>query len=509
MSTESDKTAESSTVPDHIFSKWMVSALFVVVILYLSRPLYDPDFYWHLKTGQWIWNHQALPYHDPFGIPPHPEQNSRFEFILTSYWLIQLILYGCYTLFGMSGIILFRIIIATGLFFMFARWTNIRNSAAVSVVTLGTMLLLEFYFIERPQFLSFVFFAMLLTVLFKSLYNKSTSFTWSTPATLSLIMICWSNMHGGFFIGQAVLIYFVVSEGMKFIHKNLEPLSVQQYKMLCISSAAALAASCINPNAINLLKYLPIIFDSKNYANQNILEELSLYRYFLDTSDYTIVIYALSMVATLFALLTSHQRKNITWAGLLFGTAFMGYQHMRLMPFFMLTAMLFVTKQVGKNGLKPVGLFIISVLLIATMLKCIPDEFGNIAKIARSGLVPTQQYPVKSADYLDKNNLHGNIYTDLFWGGYMLWRAKPEDKIFHDGRMLSIQRIWEYNNISTINPGQRPYWKGIFKRYDVRIAVLPLYEPNGQPNVLYKSMSGDNEWTPVFIAENETVFLKK
>ena len=107
MNGNSDR-ADNSNRKDSSF-KWLLSKgimLFTLVIagIYLSRPLYDPDFYWHLKAGQWIWENASLPYSDPFGIPPLPEPSGRTDFILTSYWLIQLIMYAFYLLFGMSGI---------------------------------------------------------------------------------------------------------------------------------------------------------------------------------------------------------------------------------------------------------------------------------------------------------------------------------------------------------------------------------------------------------------------
>ena len=67
-----------------IFSWLMMFFLIAVAGVYLFRPLYDPDFYWHLKTGQWIWQNKSLPHFDPFGIPPSPEPTPGTEFIFTS-----------------------------------------------------------------------------------------------------------------------------------------------------------------------------------------------------------------------------------------------------------------------------------------------------------------------------------------------------------------------------------------------------------------------------------------
>ena len=122
------------------YLSWLMLALaLVVATIFLSRPLYDPDFYWHLKTGQWIWQHKSLPATDPFTIPPLPPPSPRTEFILSSYWLSQLILYVFYSLGGMSGIIALRWILAGISFAICTRWANLRNSSVAAVMLLGSI----------------------------------------------------------------------------------------------------------------------------------------------------------------------------------------------------------------------------------------------------------------------------------------------------------------------------------------------------------------------------------
>ena len=477
--------------------------------IYLSRPLYDPDFYWHLKTGQWIWQNMALPHLDPFGVPPLPPPSPRTEFILTSYWLLQLILYAFYSLSGMWGIILFRWIIAGFFLLVCIRWTNVRLNSVRAVMVLGTVLLLEYYFIERPQFISFVSFGILLVILFRFLEQRATRSLWSTLVPLSLLMILWSNMHGGFLIGQSILIYCVIAEGMKFFHGSLAPMPLRDYRILFISSVTALGASFVNPNALNLIKYLPIIFDSSYYVNTNNLEEFSLLAYFRETTDYAVFFYGASIALTFAALVLSEHRKNITWAGILAGTAFMGCQHMRLMPFFLVSAMLFLTKFVETENFAVKGRLILYSMLAVTTVYCVRDEFPRIFEATRSGLVPVQQFPVKAADFIASNNINGNIYTNMLWGGYMIWRAGPENKIFYDGRSLSIQRAQEYDQSRIIALNQRSYWKGLFDEYNIRVAVLPIYEVDGTPDLLTQSIYSDKEWTLVFADERDAVFVRE
>lgn len=502
-------SAGSSISLQHIISSGMLLFVLVIAGIYLSRPLYDPDFYWHLKTGQWIWQHKSLPQMDPFGVLPLAPPSPRNDFILTSYWLVQLILYALHSLFGMSGIILFRWIIAGIALLICIYWTNIRNSNVAAVIAIGTIQILEFYFIERPQFVSFVCFGGLLVVLFRFFEQRKSRSLWSTLVPLSLLMTVWANMHGGFLIGQAILIYCVITEGTKFAHNSLTPLSARNYRILLISSITALIASFINPNALNLIKYLPTIFDAKNYANLNVLEEMSIIEYFKVSRDYTVCLYAASMLLTAGALLLSTHRKNITWIGILVGTAFMGCQHMRLMPFFLVSATIFMAKHMETecSAIK-VKVVLISMLAVTTAYS-VSDEFPQIFQVAKSGWVPVNQLPVKSADFISANNISGNIYTTMYWGGYMIWRMGPENKIFHDSRALNIQRAWEYNNSMTFVLNQRPYWKGLLNIYNIRTAVLPMYDEDGRPNLLNQSIAADKGWAMIFADENEAVFVRK
>ena len=65
--------------------------LFVVAVAVLAAavtPLTDPDFFWHLKVGQWIIDHRAIPTHDLFTytVPDH-----RF---VAHEWLSEVIMAG-------------------------------------------------------------------------------------------------------------------------------------------------------------------------------------------------------------------------------------------------------------------------------------------------------------------------------------------------------------------------------------------------------------------------------
>lgn len=491
-----------------VYSCLLLAFTCLVGSVYLFRPLYDPDFYWHLKTGEWIWQNLSLPQSDPFGVPPLASPSPRNDFILTSYWLIQLILYAFYSLFGMPGIILFRWIAAGLSLALLSRWTNLRNGLAVAVLAIATILILEYYFIERPQFVSFICFGALLILLFRITDRAAERSLWSSLIPLSLLMTLWANMHGGYLIGLSILIFFAGAEGLKFSSRSLQPLPVQEYKYLLIAVSGALIASFLNPNGINLFKYLPTIFDSGNYANLNNLEELSLLHYYNETRDNTIFLYLTTLCVTFAALVTSRQRTNITWIGLLAGTAYMGSQHMRLMPFFLVTALLFLTEYFAAEESGRIKRGILVSLLTLTTLVCFRDEFPRMLQATTSGVVPTDHYPVAAADFMSKMNSSSHVFTTMHWGGYLLWRIGPQNKIFHDSRYLNLQRAWEYDNSNRIALNQRSYWQGMFNAYNIGVAILPVYENDGSPYLLTQSIAADKDWTVAFATETEVVFVR-
>ena len=81
----------------------------ITVARFLLLPLRDQDFFWHLKTGEWILEHQALPESFLFAAMPQGALTAMQHFTLTSYWLSQLLLQVVHAAGGVNGIIALRI----------------------------------------------------------------------------------------------------------------------------------------------------------------------------------------------------------------------------------------------------------------------------------------------------------------------------------------------------------------------------------------------------------------
>jgi len=491
---------------------WPVRLLLVCLLagigVYLLRPLYDPDVYWHLKTGEWIWQHRMLPTTDAFGVSPVPPPSPRNDFIFSSYWLIQLIMHGCFTLGGMGGIITLRWLLAGAAIYGLHRWSRLSNAGTLVAAGTGVLLLLEFYFLERPQFLSFIGFGLVLGLL---LHYRETPAEQAPPGRLALIlagvMVLWANLHGGFFIGQALLVYVAVMEGLKQLHPTLAPLPRCRYWGLLLAVAAAVAASFLNPNAVNLIRYLPVIFDGDYYHNAQSIEMHSLLYYFSETRDRTIFFYLAAMAATGAVLFRSPQRTDLTWLGLLGVTMFMGYQHLRLTPYFIVVALLFLTRRLAGIGGRQ--LLVAGAILALTAWHGLQDEMPRLRSAFTSGWIPAEQYPVDAAAFIADNRIGTNLYAPMEWGGYLLWRLGPERKVFYDGRTLSVQRAMDYQASRVISPlRRRQAWQGLFDAYAIDLLVLPRFEPNGTQNTLTESVANDQNWLAVYADAQNLVFMR-
>ncbi|TAN40610.1 MAG: hypothetical protein EPN25_07060, partial [Nitrospirae bacterium] len=95
----------------------LILIILLVSGLYLLRPVMDYDFFWHLRTGQWIWENQQLLNRDIFSYTTPALTTLWEQIILTSYWLSQVLYHLCWSSGGAFGIIILRICLVAGLIY--------------------------------------------------------------------------------------------------------------------------------------------------------------------------------------------------------------------------------------------------------------------------------------------------------------------------------------------------------------------------------------------------------
>jgi hypothetical protein len=80
-------------------------------------------------------------------------------------------------------------------------------------------------------------------------------------------------------------------------------------------------------------------------------------------------------------------------------------------------------------------------------------------------------FPKNAVEYLLEERPEGNLYNIYAWGGYIIWKAYPEYRVFIDGRAdLYGDFIYEYLSVHRIEPN----WEETLVRYKIKIILIPV-----------------------------------
>ena len=176
----------------------VAAVVYGLLLLAGAKLLNDPDTYWHIAAGRWIWAAGAVPSADPFshtmaGAPWHAHE-----------WLAELILAGAYGAAGWAGVVaLAAAAVAASLgLLMRALQRSLAPTVALAAVAL-TFYLAAAHVTARPHAL-----ALPLLVAWSAGLLAARGENRPPPLRLLPLMTLWANLHGGFVIGLALAGFF-------------------------------------------------------------------------------------------------------------------------------------------------------------------------------------------------------------------------------------------------------------------------------------------------------------
>jgi hypothetical protein len=193
------KRVESDLQPFKVKVKRNYS--FVFFLGFNSGLYYSSDFPFHLKTGEYIWQHREIPKDDPFSFYGEGVVTDRERFTLSQYWIAQLLFYKLYFATGPAGIILLRSSVFSA--FVFFLWFVLRKRGMYSALIIATLTAIMFQAskTDRPQFFSFLF-TLIIVLLLERFKEKPES-----SASCSCITDASGPMRLRFVFGIALIIY--------------------------------------------------------------------------------------------------------------------------------------------------------------------------------------------------------------------------------------------------------------------------------------------------------------
>ena len=219
----------------------------ILVLLSLNK-IGDPDLWWHLKTGEWILDHRAIP------------RNGLWSWVgeerewLTHEWLFDVLAAGLYRLAGLPSLVVAKAVLVGVAFLIVARHARARGGSAglACLLTLWAGYATIPFTTERPQLLTYVLTAFFLWVLDGWQRGERRTLWMLAP----LVMI-WANLHGAYVVAFLLLGAYGVGEiavqGRRWA--DGQPVEWSRARHLGIVAAASLVLALVNPHGIALFTY--------------------------------------------------------------------------------------------------------------------------------------------------------------------------------------------------------------------------------------------------------------
>jgi hypothetical protein len=439
------------TMKEKILIGLFVTAIFIKFL----GPIYDVDFPFHLKTGEYIYQHKEIPKDDPFSVYGEGVSTDRERFTLSQYWLAQVLFYKLYTLFGPPGIITLRAVIFTSLVFLL--WFSIRKRGIYSsllIVTLITINLLP-YRLDRPQFFSFLF-TLILILLFERFREKPNSGI--VLFFIPPLMLLWSNMHAGFVFGLVVILIYTISEALKYFIKKLktnfpigQSLSDKSVLMLLVSGLLAILFSYVNPDTNGQLLATIESHTTAKWLYYGVREYMSPvqeteFPYVVKIANISFWI-LFGFICSITALNVVRKKSiDISILALLVFSSVAALTSVRYIPFFVIVAIplsrdyRFIKDSTFFRPLTgtPLAFIVFSIFFSITTVFGLITGYKNMFTIAKNDF-----YPEKAADFLLKNHIEAKMFNSNNRGSYLIWKLYPHYRVFQDTRYINLEATSE------------------------------------------------------------------
>lgn len=482
----------------------LVTVVLVMSFCHLTRDVRDNDFFWHLKSGQGIWENKALPERDPFAYTTPALESGRVRFLLTSFWLSQVFFYLFYLVGGMPGIVISRFLIAGLLCFVMLKLRKGDKLLYLSLLAIFLALVLKSYPLERPQLFSFIFFALVFFLLERIKAGQEER---AALLFLPLAMLVWANMHGGYVLGIIIILLYIITEGLKFSHPALSPLSGKAYKRLLLAGTAAIVISFVNPGTYHvfskavLFQPQKVIFDNLEFQST-----LSIFRTY---GDYSILVYWSILACAVSALLLDVRRADITKIALIAGTGYFSFTTLRYVAFLLIAALPIIGEAFARlRFFRTVRSVLYLAALAITISFAAP--YTGLETLKSREWVDSRKFPVRAADFIEQNDIKGNMYNYFNWGGYLIWRLGPGKKVFIDGRTLDsavYEQTTYIDKAVVVGQSGGPLWKYLLEKHQVNYIIVPSPR-KGWSIPLFQALATDRDWVPVFFDRTAALFVK-
>ena len=522
---------------------WVLFYIFIFSFLLNNSYGYlDPDFGWHLKTGEDIIKGRQVPsinYHNYI---------MEGKTWVDHEWLMDAFVFFLYNNFGYLAVnIFFVLIIIAVLFFLnvfvFKNFIKGFSGTVIAIFfqTLGIIAMAP-HLGARMQEITLLNIVILFFVLHH--YNKNKDYKilfWLWP-----LFYFWACVHAGFLIGIFILFFWL---GVKLAEKILNEFklngldfnNVFTYRYILIFlffSLASVLLTFLTPYKFKLYSFL------SGYKNTYYMSHIQewLGQHYFPFNYWQLIYLAIVATAVLLAIFFSIKKENNSfkinlWSMLIsVFFVFLAFKSRRHFPLMFVVSYPFVVSMytyflgLPKNSVlrssvvkKICFLYFAIAVMALSFLKLSATKFTTTPFDSFCGF-----YPCQAVDFLRENSGYGdlNIFNYYGWGGYLIW-VLPERKLFIDGRFPQhefvghtiMEEYYEFFDkekiekklnqydirLVLINEGGQKQKVRWFEKFFFGVDEEKL---NNQNNDFKEYLNNSNYWQAIYSDKVSLIYLK-
>ena len=512
---------------DFVLNRLLIIFFFAVLIVYASREIADLDLWLHLKTGEWIIAHKAVPLNDIFSFTLGGKPWINHE------WLFQTIAYSFYHLGQADGLIFMQNIVIVATFLvLFLMGIKNENHIYVFVVLYLTLLTLAYRFTIRPDIFSLFFLTLYLFIIKRSIEKTSRSI-WILP----VLQVLWVNMHGFSFTGPLLILILLVSETLKglvklpFFWNKSNCIDHKQMTNFLLVFVLMILASFINPWGINgaayplsvlgqisgegkiFFKYIQELVKPITLKNALDVNYFTFYKAFILVSLFTfrinfknINIYDL-LVWLCFLLFSFIAVRNVAYFGIV--AAYVTFTNLELAIKNKKEFPLKFRSGRFKNIALYVSvafLFIYPAKEARQYIESANYNFNTYELKSTLWGISEQRYPQKAVQFLLDNDFPERMFNDFNSGAYLIGKAYPKRHVFIDGR-TELYGPDFFKAYVAAGEGKKRTLETMLAEYHIQGFFLTNSADRLHLGLL-RYIHQNPVWRAVYFDENAIIFLK-
>ncbi len=451
-------------------------AIFLTMLIAAVQPVTDPDFWWHLTTGNWILSHHAVPHQDLYTFTVNDHR------WITHEWLSEVVLALLYAA-GRLPLVSLTLGAVTAAGFLLVYLAIDRR---VNFVIAGLALALGVAAanpIWGPRIQMITFALSALTYLWVKRFCEGRS---RALYLLPAVMLVWVNLHAGFVLGRAMTVILAASIGVAILNPNGWDIYLYPFQTGGSAEQQRLIVEWFSPNfqMSQIWAFEAMIF--------LIIGGLALSRH-IELRQFLLLLIGFGLAL--------HSVRNLSLFMLVAVPALADYAQQareRLSWRWPLR----VPKTTPAT-------FIANVIMVLALIGVV--ALASVPSLVQrvDGKLVARDFPIKAADFLVQHPAPGRMLNAYGWGGYLIFRlyghAPPQPVfIFGDAAVAGDQLLRDYDHLQSLGSDQAQ----LLERYQINWVIFHAGDPIITELRQDHNAPGHLGWFELHTFDNATIMMR-